>query len=996
MKHVIEAAMFSIALCIAGVSQATLLVSEPFPVGDGGYATIQKSLNGQAITDASVIGFEWQKWNNAGGTGNAFSFGNGSGLSFPGSFAGHGFASSGASAGLHVSGEGEPRIAEKKVNAFGATPNKVYLRFLMSIDSACANVINVITAEKPRFSSKTAYAAGICSDWDSDGNHYDFFFDNPCRLLFGYARNADGNVELDLCTVDAAGVKTVTTLVDAEHFTVGVTNLCVAEIAIGAGEGGKEVVRAAAFDVATYDPANVIESFSDPVELELWSDALKPEYIGFGGRYKNNNGYFMVDEFVIATELDDIVYYETDLPLVASSALTSSAAGFELSVSMHRNSATAKALAIAGNSDTPIVTTLGSATTGTPAVGVLAGLSADTSYTVYAAAENEAGAVTNKVGVIYVGTPQFAKIADADESGFVASTVTVSRVDSAFDLPVNYTCGGTAVNGVNYEALSGVAVIPAGATTASVVVKPFLARPHDASTTLSLALAAGNYIMSDPASSASVVIANHAPPIGTNTWVAAADGLASDASNWSEGRVPTLTDDILLDGDYSTANMTWDCATEGMTDTVASWTQLASYTGTVEIPTKRTGDFTCFTVTGDATLNGGKWWRAANAKADGSTAKVWLNVAFGGDLTAGEGFTFDGFAAGYPKQCGYSQGGDGTGKGGSHGGLGAGGADGAFGYGRVYGDYKNPTALGSGDYNGTSNNGAGGGAVVVEVAGDFILNGTITADGTDGSQGSGTSGGSVWIRAKTMSGSGKVTAEGGSPSQKRSGGGGGRISIQITDSESSQVGFTNAFTGKLSAAGGFATAGGSYSRQPGAAGTIYVETAADNGTGAMTLENKSWSGQSPHVAVASVWTNITWNLSSLALKMNGRVDVRKDGELNMTSFAGISGDGSDYALLLFNGGVVSSDIKHDTLVADGFGVQAVGVNSFADHTLVIPDTSTLKVSGDFTVGALKLGNVKLDAGDYSAATLRETYSNVSGDGTIHVCGLADGFIIIIR
>ena len=993
MKHVIEAAMFSIALCIAGVSQATLLVSEPFPVGDGGYATIQKALNGQAITDASVIGFEWQKWNNAGGTGNAFSFGNGSGLSFPGSFAGHRFASSGASAGLHASGEGDPRIAEKKVNAFGATPNKVYLRFLMSIDSACANVINVITAEKPRFSSKTAYAAGICSDWDSDGSHYDFFFDNPCRLLFGYARNADGNVELDLCTVDAAGVKTVTTLVDAEHFTVGVTNLCVAEIAIGAGEGGKEVVRAAAFDVATYDPANVIESFSDPVELELWSDALKPEYIGFGGRYKNNLGYFMIDEFVLATELDDVVYYETALPMIASAELTNVSGAFGLSVSMRRNSATVKALAFAGNADNPIVTTFGTATPESPVAGTLEGLSSDTSYAVFAVAENEAGATTNMVGVIYNGTPLLTAVADADEAGFVAGTAVVSRVDSAFDLAVNYTCGGTAVNGVNYEVLSGTAVIPAGETSAAVAVKPYFARPHDTATTLKLTLAEGNYAMSDPAPSASVVIANRAPPTGTNTWVAAEDGLASDASNWSEGRVPVATDDILLDGDFSTANMTWDGATEGMTDSVASWTQLASYTGTVVIATARTGSFTCLTVTGDATLSGGKWTHSGQGNS--STATVWLNVAVNGDLTAASEFTFGCAALGFAKKNSTSGGGDGGGgTGASHGGHGANGS--VPGGGHVYGDYRTPTSLGSADYG--SNH--GGGAVRLDVAGTFRLDGSINVNGASSASYGGSSGGSVLVYANRMTGTGSVTAkEAGSTNNNRYGGGGGRIAIYLRDSAFGHDEFAAAFTGTISAAGGFTTSNSNPKYAPGAAGTVYVEAAVDNGKGWMLLWNKTnqdLSKYNPQTAVASVWTNVTWNLSSLELKDNGRVGVKKDGEIHLPSFANLTGDNSDYALVLFDGGVVSSDIKHDTLVADGFGVQAVGVNSFADHTLVIPDTSTLKVSGDFTVGALKLGNVKLDAGDYSAATLGETYSNVSGDGTIHVCGLADGFIIIIR
>jgi hypothetical protein len=37
---------------------------------------------------------------------------------------------------------------------------------------------------------------------------------------------------------------------------------------------------------------------------------------------------------------------------------------------------------------------------------------------------------------------------------------------------VNYSLGGTAQNGVDYETLSGTVTIPAGSTTATVVVNP--------------------------------------------------------------------------------------------------------------------------------------------------------------------------------------------------------------------------------------------------------------------------------------------------------------------------------------------------------------------------------------------------------------------------------------------------------------------------------------------------------------------------------------------
>jgi hypothetical protein len=61
----------------------------------------------------------------------------------------------------------------------------------------------------------------------------------------------------------------------------------------------------------------------------------------------------------------------------------------------------------------------------------------------------------------------------ASESGPDAGTFTVSRTGStATALTVHYSLGGTAVNGVDYESLSGSVTIPVGSDSAQVVVRP--------------------------------------------------------------------------------------------------------------------------------------------------------------------------------------------------------------------------------------------------------------------------------------------------------------------------------------------------------------------------------------------------------------------------------------------------------------------------------------------------------------------------------------------
>ena len=250
-----------------------------------------------------------------------------------------------------------------------------------------------------------------------------------------------------------------------------------------------------------------------------------------------------------------------------------------------------------------------------------------------------------------------------------------------------------------------------------------------------------------------------------------------------------------------------------------------------------------------------------------------------------------------------------------------------------------------------------------------------------------------------MTGTGTVSAEGGSPAQKRKGGGGGRISIQLEDEDLDYAAFKSGFTGVLQARGGYPSNNGTYERTSGAAGTIYVETAADSGKGHMLLLNGNWAGGKGTTnfrAQTPVSDGVTWNLSSLDMKINGRVLVASGGVLHLSSFGSITGDSSTEAAICFSGGSVTSDIKHDRLVADRFAVESAGTSSFADHTLVIPDDSSLKVSGDFTVGALVMGHIRIEAGDYSAAALAETYDNLSGGGTIHVLGLVDALTVIIR
>ena len=93
------------------------------------------------------------------------------------------------------------------------------------------------------------------------------------------------------------------------------------------------------------------------------------------------------------------------------------------------------------------------------------------------------------------------------------------------------------------------------------------------------------------------------------------------------------------------------------------------------------------------------------------------------------------------------------------------------------------------------------------------------------SGGGGGSGGSIWLTVGTLSGSGSITANGGSGVDSvGGGGGGGRIYISCNN---------NSFAGTVSACGG----GGA---NWGGAGTVFIKPTAQNGQ--LILDNGGHAG----------------------------------------------------------------------------------------------------------------------------------------------------------
>ena len=271
-------------------------------------------------------------------------------------------------------------------------------------------------------------------------------------------------------------------------------------------------------------------------------------------------------------------------------------------------------------------------------------------------------------------------------------------------------------------------------------------------------------------------------------WVATADGNASSAENWDPNGVPGAGDTIVLDGARSLRAMTWDAGANGLPAQVAAWEQSSSYTGTVTFLTTYPGivdnNFKVFTVSGDATLAGGKWTHPANADKE-----VWrLCMDIGGNLTIDGGAAIDCSLKGYAA-TNYPAGS----QPGSHGG--------ALDHAWVYGDLKEPVNLGAGGWWSAAEGGkGGGGAIHLTVGGTVTVakGGAIRADGAGWTgvkyhfqNAMGGAGGSVYIKAKTLSLDGNISANGSYNGRFGKGGAGGRVALDLTEQDFGKVNFGN-------------------------------------------------------------------------------------------------------------------------------------------------------------------------------------------------------------
>ena len=881
-----------------------------------------------------------------------FTFRN-AGLALPADFAegaGYQFSARGGSVGYVNSNtpDSELRAKNRAITSTMPTSGKLYYRCLMKIDSTTLNSLKTTSWRYYRTGiSATPAANAYDNQADLKNNGLQIGFTspgaNPQRVDIGV--NIGGQYSAVLQNI-SAGTNYIG-IVELDY-DAGTANVYVSPIADYSKTFGWTVENLAVASAVT-------------------ASAMKVMFID--GSYKTNGGKVMFDEIAVGTKLSDVaVVTPSTTPQLGAVSLTrTGAATYAVTAEVLENAADTVSWIAA---DDTAATTNAFATavaTNTTASGSVSGLASDKTYQVSVLAESAGGSDEKSAGTIYTGALAFGATTDAYEYGSVTGGVLVARASAdPFPLTVNYTISGSAGTEGTTWAVPVALTIPANSASALLPVVPLMDGDVTSDVTITVALASGNYEIPE-SNAATLTLFNFAAPAGKKTWVATANGNASDGANWSPSGAPTATDEILFDGNFSNARCIWDAAA---THIVAAWEQAAAFTGTIELQTTyESGSFAALAITGDCAINGGTMTQTANSNAQ--TYRLSLTV--GGDLSIASGAQITATGKGYDT-CHYPAGS----ACGVHGGS-------ANDLSLVYGDLKHPVDIGSA---GSTSGFKGGGAIHLVVTGDATIDGTLAAQPSTGSTQSDTrykghgAGGSIYIAAASVAGSGSITAAGYgfSSSWQRPGGAGGRIAVICTTAES--LSFP---TSKMMCNGSVA----SYGNTTGA-GTIFVKTASQqNGTlivdNALTGWNQYEAFWPTKRGVTPIPAGASWTLDEVKFRRFGVLCVPVGTSLSVP-ISGVSADSDRTAGILYEGGVLDFGSAPYTL-AGKWTFQADSPYTFNGDVTVTGGANIggLRFSGNYTNDFAKCdvvvnGNLTIASDGYASVQLAGPVGQ-DGNGT---------------
>ena len=294
---------------LAPVARGTVLVYEGFHPADYNNVAAGGSVTASDPTPAGnyTIGVSTAKWNAMGGS-QIQVFGSNYGLSLPAVMTAAGFSVVGGSIGLNpVNNSSDHRAMSHALaaNVLKVSSGTLYVRMLLNLDSTAAGKL----AGGATLAEKGGGYFGFGLGKAPSGSNYYAPTSLQSGLSFVIWKNSSGQYVLSFVHTSASGTA-FTSYPVITGLALDETYICYAEIQVGAGTDGKEILRAGAVAASTFTgvpPWAFLDGGSDSVEVELITDSDYPTCMAVAGPYGTNGGKFRADELVVGTEMADIL-----------------------------------------------------------------------------------------------------------------------------------------------------------------------------------------------------------------------------------------------------------------------------------------------------------------------------------------------------------------------------------------------------------------------------------------------------------------------------------------------------------------------------------------------------------------------------------------------------------------------------------------------------------------------------------------------------------------
>ena len=301
---------FIVALAATLGARAELLVYDGFSTDDypvdtaDGKIYIYKgptNFNHSVGTGECKWFYSQSVWN----TGHIFVFGSYYGLSYP---EGSSLTAIGGSVGPNPDQNNSGVRAmfhSLQTDVLKRTSGKIYMSMLLNAGRSALDVLP--SAADP---SSYHYGFGVCRPTETTAT-WTMLTSRAYSLSF-LIWNKNGTKTLSLVAVDSSSVRKVA---DICTVTAGTTYLCYAEIDVGAGTNGKEVVKAGAVAVdGSFD-----FTYDWPVSVESeFINSYCPTAMAVAGSFGTNGDRFLADELRIGTTQADVLPFADGIAVKGS------------------------------------------------------------------------------------------------------------------------------------------------------------------------------------------------------------------------------------------------------------------------------------------------------------------------------------------------------------------------------------------------------------------------------------------------------------------------------------------------------------------------------------------------------------------------------------------------------------------------------------------------------------------------------------------------------